>query len=70
MCHPEIRKNNTIFGKKGTFLSNMTKGSIWLPDADFFWIIPGELLWKHFNTFVPNGVFLYPLKTSENRKVF
>ena len=26
--------------KKGTFLSNITKGSIQLPDADFFWIIP------------------------------
>ena len=27
---------NTIFGKKGTFLSNTTWGSIWLPDTDLF----------------------------------
>ena len=24
----------------------------------------------HFNPFVPNAPFLYPLKTSENRKLF
>ena len=26
--------------------------------------------WVIFNPFVPNGLFLYPLKTSENRKIF
>ena len=25
---------------------------------------------KNINPFVPNALFLYPLKTSENRKVF
>ena len=33
-------QNNTTFGKKGNFLSNITKGSVRLPDADFFWVIP------------------------------
>ena len=32
--------NNTVFLKKGTFLSNVTRGSVRLPKADFFWIIP------------------------------
>ena len=30
----------TQFWKKDTFLSNITWGSVRLPDADFFWIIP------------------------------
>ena len=30
----------------------------------------GMLVVKFFNPFVPNALFLYPLKTSENRKVF
>ena len=33
-------QSTIIFGKKGTFLSNITKGSVRLPGADFFWIIP------------------------------
>ena len=34
-------KNNTTFGKKGTFLSGITKG---ISYADFFWIIPCLIL--------------------------
>ena len=30
----------------------------------------GMLVVKFFNPFVPNALFLYPLKTTENRKVF
>ena len=30
----------------------------------------GMLVVKFFNPFVPSALFLYPLKTSENRKVF
>ena len=32
-------ENNTTFGKKATFLSNIIKGSARLPGADFLWII-------------------------------
>ena len=35
----EMPWNNTTFWHKGHFLSNFTKESIWLPDADLFWII-------------------------------
>ena len=38
-CYPEMPKIRLFF-KKDTFLSNLTRGSIQLPDADFFWIIP------------------------------
>ena len=38
------------------------------------WNLPGtgfnEFNLNHLNLFVPNAPFLYPLKTSENRKVF
>ena len=32
-------KITLILAKKGRFLSNVTNGSVRLPDADFFWII-------------------------------
>ena len=32
--------------------------------------IPGYVIESSINPFVPNAIFLYPLKTSENRKVF
>ena len=35
--------------------------------GDFYKLL---FLLLHFNPFVPNAPFLYPLKISENRKVF
>ena len=44
MFYPEIPLKNSIFWrKKGTFLPNITMGSVRLPDADFLWIIPWAL---------------------------
>ena len=65
--------------QKGHFLSNITKGSIRLPDADFFWIIPWSLLFlcdffdvlRVNNCFKPviSSVFTVASRLkSENRK--
>ena len=41
--YTEILKKWYYYGEKGHFLSNITKGSIQLPDTDFFWINPCPL---------------------------
>ena len=66
--HPESLKKDTFglvfpgntvkeryFWEKGLFLSNTTRGSVQLPDIDFFWIIPWKLVHvKH----LPHKAFL------------
>ena len=49
----------------GTFLSNITRGSVRLQDPDFFWIIPCQfnlklMVKKILKFFVGNNFFAYP----------
>lgn len=55
LCTTQKYLTITLFSEKGHFLSIITKCSIRLPDADFFWIIT----WYHCYK-VAHYIILYP----------